>query len=234
MLKSIPFALATLALLVPSLAFADDAPAPAAGAAPPPIAAGAEAKPAAPAADKDDGDDDDDKGEGKKKHKHRHKHMEQGEDEDGKDLDGVRFRGGISGGGGGLFVSGFAAGVGGLDGRLGVQINDLVGLYVQPQFCVGAGKLGNGTGFTGTAGGSLVVDFTLADRFFVGVGGGGGVINNPAAGMVHFRVGGYPAMGYGANGIRRKGLMLGADVRIWVASGITVLSPMASIGYEAF
>ena len=40
------------------------------------------------------------------------------------DADGVRFRGGISGGGGALILDPFTFGLGGVDGRLGVQIND--------------------------------------------------------------------------------------------------------------
>ncbi len=157
------------------------------------------------------------------------------------DEDGVRFRGGISGGGGAMIFAtdsslggSFTLGIGGLDGRLGVQINDLIGIYAQPQLGIYGGDIGVG----GLAGGVLVVDFTFIDQIFVGVGGGGGILNNPAAGEVILRAGGYPAFGLGEDGIRRKGLMLGVDLRVFIAptgSGTLIApSPTFNIGYEAY
>jgi hypothetical protein len=152
------------------------------------------------------------------------------------DEDEPRFRGGISGGGGGFFIEGVAGGIGGLDGRLGVQINDLIGVYAQPQLGIyGVTLSGFGTGIGGMVAGTVAVDFTFIDQIFVGVGGGGGILNNPAAGELLFRAGGYPLIGFGDDGIRRKGLMLSADVRVFfVSGGLTVVSPTVNIGYEAF
>lgn len=152
------------------------------------------------------------------------------------DEDGVRFRGGVSIGAGALLVSGFTAGMGGVDGRIGVQINDLIGVYAQPHLSFGAGDLGSTTGFTGAAGTSVLADFTFVDQVFVAAGGGFsylGAVPDPG-GELHFRVGGYPVVGEGENGIRRKGLMLGADMRVYFLGGTTILQPMGSIGYEAF
>jgi len=146
----------------------------------------------------------------------------------------VRFRGGVALEGGGLFVSGFSAGLGGIQGRLGVQINDMIGVYAQPELSFGAGKVGSATGFTGTASGTGVVDFTFLDQLFVGVGGGAAVLGSLTGGELQFRVGGYPVFTRGANGIRRKGLMVGVDMRVYFVTGATVLSPMLGIGYEAF
>lgn len=204
--------------------------------APPPIAA--DAKPEegksedAPKAekhhhhkDKDgDGDDDDDKGS---KHK--------GEDH-------VRFRGGVSAGGGAMIFTtaalgstgSVALGTGGMDFRLGAQINNLIGVYAQPHF----GIYGGSPGVGGFAGGVAAIDFTFLDRIFVGVGGGGVLLQSIGAGEAMLRVGGYPAMGRGADGVRRKGLMLGLDLRIFIApaGGTTLVapSPTFNIGYEAF
>ena len=150
------------------------------------------------------------------------------------DEDGVRFRGGVSGGGGGLFLEGYTMGLGGFDGRMGVQINDLIGVYAQPQVGVYGGDLGGFGGIGGLAGASVVVDFTFIDQIFVGVGGGGAILNDPFAGELHIRAGGYPLMGYGEDGVRRKGLMIGADLRMFFLEGYVLLSPTASIGYEAF
>lgn len=150
-----------------------------------------------------------------------------------EDKDEPRFRGGISGGGGALIWNGNAAGLGGIDGRVGVQIMDLLGVYAQPHIALGYGS----GAFAGSLGGTVVVDFTFIDRIFVGVGGGGGLVQfggTEAAGMLHVRAGGYPALGFGDDGIRRKGLMIGADVIVHFASGQVLPSPMVSIGYEAF
>jgi hypothetical protein len=150
--------------------------------------------------------------------------------------DGVRFRGGISLGGGGYFLGGWTLGMVSVDGRLGVQINNLIGVYAQPYFQLGSGTRGGLTAFTGVAGGALMVDFTLFDRFFLGAGGGGAILNNPAAGELHFRIGGYPVMGRGLNGIRRKGLMLGVDFRLYfVGENVgQIINVIGAIGYEAY
>jgi hypothetical protein len=156
--------------------------------------------------------------------------------------DGARFRGGVSVGGGGLFVSSFSGGMGGVDARLGVQVNNLVGVYAQPYFSIGGVSLDDGS-FVGNfyAGSIVMVDFTFIDRIFVGVGGGGGLNGGIGGGgyvvgegQLHLRVGGYPVLTRGDNGIRRKGLMLGADLTVHFAGGSPAIQPMASIGYEAF
>jgi hypothetical protein len=148
--------------------------------------------------------------------------------------DGVRFRGGISLGGGGEFVSGFTAGLGGLDGRLGVQINRLVGVYLQPHFSAGAGSIGNVSGATGTAAATVLADFTFIDRIFVGAGAGYGLVNNPHGAAIHFRFGGYPLMKFSEIAPRRKGLMVGADLRTYFTQVGPVVQFMAAVGYEAY
>lgn len=153
---------------------------------------------------------------------------------EGSDDDGVRFRGGVSGGGGALIGAGLTLGMGGFDGRMGVQINDLIGVYAQPQLSIYGGSAGFLSGVGGIAGGTAVVDFTFIDQIFVGAGAGYAVLNNPHGPVVHIRAGGYPLFGYGEDGIRRKGLMLGADLRLHIVSGEVFVAPMASIGYEAF
>jgi hypothetical protein len=151
------------------------------------------------------------------------------------DADGPRFRGGISGFGGGLFVSGISLGMGGVDGRLGVQINDLIGIYAHPTLGVYGGGTVSGSGSVGgLVGATAMVDFTFIDQLFVGAGGGYAVLNNPHGPELQFRLGGYPVVGDGIDGIRRKGLMLAADLRVFFVEGSTFISPTASIGYEAF
>jgi hypothetical protein len=155
--------------------------------------------------------------------------------------DGVRFRGGIAAAGGAEFASGFLVGMGGIEGRLGVQISNLIGIYVQPSLSFGAGEVNGGGGrtvFTGTFGVSALVDFTIEDYFFFGVGGGFGILNNPVGAEIHVRLGAYPVFWRGDDGYSRGGLMVGVDARTFLLFAGSQVLPvgqiMASIGYEVF
>lgn len=155
--------------------------------------------------------------------------------------DGGRFRFGISGGPGIFSVKpkGGGTGVGftygGMDLRFGAQINDLLGVYAQPvlgYYSTGdAGIFGVG----GLLGASVIADATLLDHFFVGGGVGYHIYNNPAGASLVFRAGGYPIMGRSKEKIRRKGLMLGADLRVSFLSDFApIIQPTFNLGYEAF
>lgn len=190
-----------------------------------------------------DGGGESDKKEADKKDEDEPKAKKKAEEpEDTNDNeDDVRFRGGISGGGGIMYFTvgssfgneSLLLGIGGIDGRVGVQFNDMIGLYVQPQ----VGIYGASGAVGGLAAGAILVDFTFFDQLFVGVGAGGGVLNNPAAAEIIARFGGYPVFGEGEGG-RRKGLMLGIDFRLFIAptGGSTLIapSPTLNIGYEAY
>ena len=152
--------------------------------------------------------------------------------------DGPRLRGGVSAGAGGMFISDYSGVLGGVDGRIGVQINDLIGVYGVPHLSLGPVTVGGGgttvSTLIGVSSGTAVVDFTLLDRLFVGAGGGFGVVNRPTGPVLHFRAGGYPIMGRGEDGPRRKGLMVGVDSRVYFLSGLSVMELTGGIGYEAF
>jgi hypothetical protein len=148
--------------------------------------------------------------------------------------DGPRFRGGVSFAGGGAFVAGWGLGFAGVDGRLGVQLNNLIGIYAQPYFMLGYGERGTVKAFTGFAGATAQVDFTFLDRFFAGAGAGGAILNNPGAGELHVRLGAYPLFARGLDGVRRKGLMVGLDMRVYFASGFQIVNVMGGVGYEAY
>lgn len=126
----------------------------------------------------------------------------------------------------------------GLDLRLGYQINNLFAIYAQPHLSFGELGTTTGrvpiTGFTGTFVGTVMAEATFLDRLFVGAGAGYGVLNNPSGIAIEGRFGGYPLMGRGPNGIRRKGLMIGGDVRAVFVDGATGTLLMGAIGYEAF
>ena len=158
----------------------------------------------------------------------------------GLDPDGVRFRGGISAGGGGFYFLRQGYGGGTIDGRVGVQFNDIVALYVQPQLSIFTRSqstvLGDAQDFSAsTLGATMLLDFTFWDDFFLGAGGGVGALNNfDLAPIIHFRTGLYPWMEHGEDNVRRKGFLLGFDLRLVpYASEINVM-PTVNIGYEAY
>ena len=71
--------------------------------------------------------------------------------------------------------------------------------------------------------------------FFVGAGLGYTVYNNPAGVTPILRVGGYPLMSRSEQKARRKGLMLGVDLRFTSLEGLkTIVMPTFNLGYEAF
>jgi len=165
--------------------------------------------------------------------------------------DGARFRGGIRAQGGAMFIpdAGESLPMAGVQGDIGAQINDLVGVYWAPSLDIFFGDAGGP--FLGSA---VVVDFTIGDHFQIGggpdvgalllVGDGGGAAAALYGGRIH--IAGYPLVGDGEDGIRRKGLALGADLRINVGEiavastggagvgSLLLITPTAFIGYEAF
>jgi hypothetical protein len=156
-------------------------------------------------------------------------------------VDGVRFRFGVSGGAGFFTAQSDVDSVKvsctyfGTDLRFGAQINDLIGVYAQPTlgyYTTGAnGALGAG----GLVGISVVADATFLDRFFVGAGLGYTVYNNPGGVSPILRLGGYPLMVRSQGKARRKGLMLGVDLRFTSLDGLkTIVMPTFNVGYEAF
>lgn len=150
--------------------------------------------------------------------------------------DGPRFRFGVSGGFGLVAIPGLTALYTGVDLRFGVQINDLIAVYAQPQLGGYWGEALPGiVGTGGLVGASAVVDFTFIDRMFVGGGVGYAVLNSPSGVELHLRAGGYPLMKKYDDRARRKGLMVGLDFRIHLIDGVDpIVSPILSVGYEAF
>jgi len=155
-------------------------------------------------------------------------------------MDGPRFRFGFSGGFGIERVTNdpyptFSAWNVGFDFRLGVQLNDLIGIYVQPHLSGGKGSYEGGlSGGTGVFAVTGMVDFTLADQVAFGAGFGYGVLNNPTGPALAFRAAWYPVVSRSPLGPRRKGLMVGADMRVIFSDVGTGIQFIGSVGYEAF
>lgn len=172
--------------------------------------------------------------------------------------DGARFRGGVALEGGALIVPGiFSVGVAGVQGQMGAQINNLVGVYAVPSFDVVFGEVGGvNLGF------AIMVDFTLLDDAitvgggpdvdaFAAFGGGNGTVKASGGALYGARLhfGWHPALSHDEFRARRKALTIGADVRLLgggagfasasessasAGGGTFVLAPMLTIGYSAF
>ncbi|RYZ02590.1 MAG: hypothetical protein EOO73_31065 [Myxococcales bacterium] len=155
--------------------------------------------------------------------------------------DGARFRFGVAGGMG-FFTAASEVGTAkvsctyyGVDLRFGAQINNMFGVYAQPTLGYYTVNGGGALAAGGLIGMAAIVDATFADRFFVGAGLGYTVYNNPAGLTPLLRVGGYPLMSRSETKARRKGLMLGMDLRFTSLEGLkTIVMPTFNIGYEAF
>jgi hypothetical protein len=155
--------------------------------------------------------------------------------------DGMRFRFGAAGGIG--FFSAASENSSdkvsctyyGSDLRFGAQVNNLIGVYAQPTLGYYSVNGSGGLGAGGLLGFSVVADATFIDRLFVGAGLGYTVYNNPGGITPILRVGGYPLMSRSAEKARRKGLMVGADLRFTSLDGLkTIIMPTFNVGYEAF
>jgi hypothetical protein len=156
-------------------------------------------------------------------------------------MDGTRFRFGV---GAGLGFFSAASEVGsdkvsctyyGSDLRFGAQINNLIGVYAQPTLGYYSVNGSGGLGAGGLLGFSVIADATFIDRLFVGAGLGYTVYNSPGGMTPILRVGGYPLMSRSDEKARRKGLMVGADLRFTSLDGLkTIVMPTFNVGYEAF
>jgi len=129
----------------------------------------------------------------------------------------------------------------GFDTRWGVQLNDHVGIYVPLHISIGhfreieGSVLGVPAGLTGTLAATVVADYTLMDRFFVGAGAGIGILNYPHGPTLHLRVGGYPLMKPLDQTERRRGLSVSGDLRLVFVDGLnTTTIPTLSVGYDSF
>jgi hypothetical protein len=165
----------------------------------------------------------------------------------------ARFRWGISGLGGVLPWGGDSTGAGGVDARLGAQINNMIGVYGQPFLVIAAGQSVNtGTGAVSqdavvAAGVEALVDFTFADVAYVAVGPGyvsaaggrqavnvGGVSQGAYAGS-YFDVALRGGLALGSmKPNRRKAFTIGLDARMIFTPDEPTIVPMLALGYDAF
>jgi hypothetical protein len=168
--------------------------------------------------------------------------------------DGPRFRGGVGLETGPLVLTAGSSdegasvvGMVGLTGQLGVQISHNWAVYAQPSVdfvFTGGGPLGF------VAGGAVLAEYTFSGApISIGAGPSAGAFGSAGigdgdgfglapfyGGKLHFAW--YPVLNEGYGG-RRNALYLALDLNVQGtsesgASGAVLLSPLASIGYQAF
>ena len=130
--------------------------------------------------------------------------------------------------------SGFSASLFGGDWRIGAQIDDNYAVYLHTHLSFGTGKIGNASGYTGNFAAALIAERMLPMRFFVGAGGGYGVLNNPDGPLAQLRAGWYPFEQDTNQKMRRLNVAL--DSR-WYFAGDqvgTVTHIALTVGYDRF
>lgn len=164
---------------------------------------------------------------------------------------GPRFRWGISALGGPYFQGGHSGGLGGVDVRLGAQVNSLLGVYAQPVVLIGGGASADESGASASAlvmgGAGVLADFTFADIVFVGIGPellsgatGAASVSTDASGEASgssgtfFSVAARAGIALGSmKPERRKAFVLGLEFRTIFASD-PAIAPTLFLGYDAF
>jgi hypothetical protein len=130
--------------------------------------------------------------------------------------------------------SGFSASLFGGDWRIGAQIDDKHAIYLHTHLSFGTGKIGAASGYTGNFAAALIAERVLPMRFFVGAGGGYGVLNNPDGPLAQLRAGWYPFEQNSNTKVRRLNVAL--DSR-WYFAGPqvgTVTHIALTLGYDRF
>lgn len=151
--------------------------------------------------------------------------------------DRARFRGGVSAEIGAYRIDGETLGLFGLQGRLGVQIRDWIGLYAAPSFQFGFGEWD----VMGRVGLGLVPELTVGDLFFIGAGpelfAAAGVTDEHGVFGTAANIGVLGRAGF-AFGSKRPGrrhaFTLAGDVRIDFYRNDLGVAPTLSLGYDAF
>lgn len=170
----------------------------------------------------------------------------------------MRFRWGISGFGGKYFVNGTGGGIGGIDARFGVQIDNMIGVYGSPILLLGAGAAvsnsatGASTSVSAVAlyGIGALADFTFSDMFFVAAGpellrgaaaqaatqadANGASASASGEAGTFFGIEARAGLALGSiKPNKRKAFTIGLDLHAIFTSKVTVV-PLLALGYDMF
>ncbi len=153
-------------------------------------------------------------------------------------VSGPHLRNGFSFSAGEEFGSGPSSGLSGQlfggDWRIGAQINELYGVYVDSHLSFGTAHIGATSGVTGNLAVALMGERALPGRTFIAAGGGYGVLNNPSGPLAQARIGWYP-MEHSDSEVSRR-LNIALDAR-WYFAGDqigTVTQVALTLGYDRF
>jgi hypothetical protein len=163
-----------------------------------------------------------------------------------------RFRFGLSVMGGPM-MSAYEGGAGGLDLRLGYQMNNRAGFYAQPVGLLGAGASVDADSARASglalAGAGLLLEVTPADFFYLAAGpefltGALGTASATASTIStatrvetgpFFSVAGRAGVALGrAKPNRRNAFTIGLDARVVFAPGGLAVLPLVALGFDAF
>lgn len=151
--------------------------------------------------------------------------------------DRARFRGGVSAEVGAYRIDGETLGLIGLQGRLGVQFRDWIGLYAAPSFQFGVGEWD----VMGRIALGVVPEFTISDLFFFGAGpelfAAGGATDEHGVFGTAANIGilGRAGFAFGSKRPgRRHAFTLAGDMRVDFYAHDVGVAPTLSLGYDAF
>lgn len=160
--------------------------------------------------------------------------------------DRVRFRGGVSLLGGAYCLADaegegsdmtYCAFIGGVEGRLGVQFNDVFGLYATPSFQLGGGAWA----VIGRVSVGIMPELTFGDVLFIGLGpeifaADAAPDNADAFGeQSHLGVRGRAGLAFGSKRPgRRHAFTLATDIRVDIFDETVGVAPTFALGYDAF
>jgi hypothetical protein len=162
-----------------------------------------------------------------------------------------RFRWGISALGGPYFYNGASGGLGGVDVRIGYQLNGDLAIYGQPSLMIGGGAKAGASGASASAlafyGIAALADYTLADMVYLAAGpeilaGGTGASEVSTTGGkasassgAFFSVAARAGLALGSKKPeRRKAFTIGLDFHCTFVTGGPLIVPAVALGYEAF
>ncbi|MBN2801644.1 MAG: hypothetical protein JXR91_00980 [Deltaproteobacteria bacterium] len=161
-----------------------------------------------------------------------------------------RFRFGVSGMGGPI-LGDIRGGAGGLDLRAGVQINELIGAYIQPMVALGAGASSSDTSASlsglAVAGLAAMAEFDFINMLFVAVGPeilAGGIAeasvsetsgSGSASKGPYFGIAARAGVAIGkTRPHRRSKFSIALDMHVIFAPNAVAVLPMIAFGFDMF
>ena len=124
----------------------------------------------------------------------------------------------------------------GLDWRIGLKLSPSLAIYLNSHLSIGPQKLGAQDDIAANLSSAAIVEYTLPQRVFFGLGGGYAVVDNPTGVMIQGRAGWYP-LAKSFEQVHRR-LNVALDLRYFMLSeggqDAKITQVSLSIGYDRF